>query len=200
MSTALMIPVALVLALVAPAQPREAPRLVPLRPMTSDTEVIYGDPEAAGQPFVMRIRELPGTVIPPHSHPVDEHITVLEGTFFFALSDTFDLTLLQELKAGSYAFAPRGSTMFGASPEGAVVQIHGVGPFHIHWRDGLTTLDDPQADRVFRFRKGETVVGARGRGTIRNGFASGTHIQYEVELSGGRLVMESERDLRRATP
>ena len=154
------------LAMGTPAQPppRPEPRIVPFRPLATDFEVIFGDPEAVGQPFVMRIRELPGTVIPPHSHPVDENITVLEGTFFFAVSDTFDLRLLKELKAGGYAFAPRGATMFGASPDGAVVQVHGVGPFHIHWRDGSKSLDDPDAGAVFRFRKGDAVHGSRGPG------------------------------------
>jgi quercetin dioxygenase-like cupin family protein len=173
-------------------------RFVPLRPLQTDSEVIFGDPEAAGQPFVMRIRELPGTIIPPHSHPVDEHITVVEGTFFFAVSDTFDLSLMKELRAGSYAFAPKGSTMFGASPDGAIVQVHGVGPFHIHWRDGFKSLDDPAAREVFRFRRGETVISSRGRGTVRQGYASGTHIQYEVELASGALVMETESALRSA--
>jgi hypothetical protein len=146
----------------------------------------------------MRIRELPGTIIPPHSHPVDEHITVLQGTFFFAVTDTFDLRLLKELKAGSYAFAPKGSTMFGASPDGAIVQVHGIGPFHIHWRDGLKSLDDPDAGKVFRFRKGDAVVGSRGPGRVRQGYASGTHIQYEVELTNGTLVMETESAIRRS--
>jgi quercetin dioxygenase-like cupin family protein len=177
-------------------QTREA-RFVPLRPLTTDYEVISGDPEAAGQPFVVRIRELPGTIIPPHSHPVDEHLTVLQGTFFFAVSDRFDLSLLKELKAGSYAFAPKGSTMFGSAPDGAIVQVHGVGPFHIHWRDGLKTLEDPAARDIFRFRKGDTVVGSRGPGRIIKGYASGNHVQYEVELTNGTLVMESEAAVRR---
>src|SRR5215468_5833626 len=47
-------------------------RVVPLGKMSGDVEILYGDPEVAGQAFVMRIRELPGTVVPPHSHPVDE--------------------------------------------------------------------------------------------------------------------------------
>ena len=185
------------LSLTQPPQTGEA-RFVPLRPLSTDSEVIFGDPEATGQPFVMRIRELPGTIIPPHSHPVDEHITVLQGTFFFAVSDKFDLSLLKELKAGSYAFAPKGSTMFGASPDGAIVQVHGVGPFHIHWRDGSRSLDDPDSRQVFRFQKGDTVVGSRGSGKIRQGYASGTHIQYEVELANGTLVMETEAAIRKA--
>lgn len=168
--------------------------------MTADFEVISGDPETAGQPFVIRIRELPGTIIPPHSHPVDEHLTVLQGTFYFAVSDKFDLSLLKELKAGGYAFAPKGSTMFGASPDGAIVQVHGVGPFHIHWRDGFKTLEDPAAQDGFRFRKGDSVVGLRGPGRILKGYASGSHIQYEVELTNGTLVMESEADVRRSVP
>ncbi len=178
----------------APDSDRAA-RVVPLKPLAGDTEVVFGDPEVPGQPFVMRIRELPGTVIPLHSHPVDEHITVLEGTFFFAVTDTFDLALLKELKAGGYAFAPKGSTMFGASPDGAVVQVHGVGPFHIHWRDGSKSLDDAGADQVFRFRRKDKVAGSRGAGIIRNGYASGAHIQYEVDLDDGRLVMEMESAL-----
>lgn len=184
--------------LLAQQPPRAEPRLVPLRPLTTDSEVIFGDPDVAGQPFVMRIRELPGTIIPPHTHPVDEHLTVLEGTFLFAVSDTFDLKLLKELKAGGYAFAPKGSTMFGASPDGAIVQVHGIGPFHIHWRDGSKSLDQPGDRDAFRFRKGDRVQGSRGPGRIQQGYASGTHIQYEVELASGKLVMEMESALRKA--
>ena len=71
--------VSLALAPPTSPQPKDAPRhrLVPIRPMSQDVEILYGDPESVGQPFVMRIRELPGGVIPPHRHPVDEHITVL---------------------------------------------------------------------------------------------------------------------------
>jgi len=187
------------LALTLPAQQPQAPeaRFVPLRPLTTDSEVIFGDPGATGQPFVMRIRELPGTIIPPHSHPVDEHITVLEGTFFFAVSEKFDLNLLKELKAGSYAFAPKGSTMFGASPEGAVVQVHGVGPFHIHWRDGFKTLDDSGPHEVFRFRKGDMVTTPRGAGRIKQGYASGDHIQYEIEPRKGTLFMALQSETRK---
>ena len=43
----------------------------------------------------MRIRELPGTRIPLHSHPVDEHITVVQGTWYFAVGDTWDPARLQ---------------------------------------------------------------------------------------------------------
>jgi quercetin dioxygenase-like cupin family protein len=172
-------------------------RVVPLRPMSGDVEVLFGDPEKAGEPFVMRIRELPGTRIPLHSHPVDEHITVVQGTWYFAVGDRWDRSALQELRAGAYAFAPKGSTMYGYSPDGAVVQVHGVGPFHIHWVEGSRTLDDADAAATFRFRRGERVQTPRGRGTIRNGYASGAIVQYEVEVEGGGLFMVDQEELRR---
>lgn len=170
-------------------------RIIPLRPMTGDVEILHGDPEKAGQPFVMRIRELPGTKIPLHSHPVDEHITVVQGTWYFAVGEKWDSAALRELKPGTYAFAPAGSTMFGYSPDGAVVQVHGVGPFHIRWRDGIATLDDSSG--VFRFRKGDRVQAPRGRGTIRQGYASGALVQYEIQSGDGSLFMAEEKVLRR---
>ncbi len=170
-------------------------RIVPLKPMTGDVELLYGDPDVAGQPFVMRIRELPGAKVPPHSHPVDEHITVVQGTWYFALGNEFKREALQELKAGTYAFAPKGSTMFGFSPDGAVVQVHGVGPFHIHWKGGLHTLDDADAKTFFRLAKGAQVSSERGAARIVQGYASGEIIQYELEGADGARFMADEGTL-----
>ena len=76
-------------------------RIIPIRAMSQDVEVLYGDPGEVGEPFVMRIRELPGSVIPPHKHPVDEHITVVQGTLYFGVGEKFDRAALKELKTGS---------------------------------------------------------------------------------------------------
>lgn len=179
------------------------PRIIPLQPLSKDFEVIYGDPEAVGEPFVMRIRELPGTIIPPHKHPVDEHITVVQGTIYFGVGDKFDRAAMKEIKTGGYAFIPKGSTMFGYIPDGAIVQVHGVGPFHIHWRAGNKwldkhkTLDDSDAGCVFKFKKGERVITKRGPGRIRQGYYSGEVLQYEIEGDDGVLYMANEEELRR---
>lgn len=172
-------------------------RLIPLRPMTGDVELLYGDPDVEGQPFVMRIRELPGSVVPPHSHPVDEHITVLQGTWYFGQGEAFDRDRLEELKSGTYAFAPQGTWMFAYSPEGAIVQVHGIGPFQIRWRNGAKTLADGDAASVFRFRRGEQIVARRGRGRIMEAYASGSIVQYEIEDANGDRFMADEQELRR---
>jgi len=172
--------------------------------MSEDVEVLYGDPEKAGEPFVMRIRELPGGIIPPHRHPVDEHITVVQGTLYFAVGDKFDRAAAQELKTGGYVFIPKGSTMFGFTPEGAIVQVHGVGPFRIHWRAGsewhdkYKSLDDADAASIFRFKRGDRVSSPRGSGRIRQGYDSGEVRAYEIDGDDGVLFMAEEKALRPA--
>jgi len=186
--------------------PKPEHRLIPIHPMSEDVEVLYGDPEKPGEPFVMRIRELPGGIIPPHKHPVDENITVVQGTLYFAVGEKFDRGAMKELKAGSYAFIPKGTTMFGWTPEAAIVQVHGVGPFHIHWRAGtgwrdqLKTLDDPDASSVFKFKKGQAVVSQRGSGRIRQGYDSGEMVGYEIDGDDGTLFAAEEKELSPAKP
>jgi quercetin dioxygenase-like cupin family protein len=171
-------------------------RIIPLKSMSGDVEILYGDPETPGEPFVMRIHELPGSIVPPHFHPVDENITVVEGTWYFALGDEFRKEALQELKAGAYAFAPKGSSMFGYSPDGAIVQIHGIGPFRIHWHGGLHSLDDPDAASVFHFARGAPVL-VRGRaGHVTEGYASGKILQYVVQEENGERIQANEDELQ----
>jgi hypothetical protein len=178
-------------------------RIIPIKVMTEDVEVLYGDPEKVGEPFVIRIRELAGGIIPPHRHPVDENITVVQGTLYFGIGDKFDRAAMKKMPVGSYAFIPKGSTMFGYTPDAAIVQVHGVGPFHIEWRAGNTwwhdakTLDDPDAASLFKFKKGERVIAKRGVGHIRQGYDSGEFIGYDVVRSDGSLFMALENELRR---
>jgi quercetin dioxygenase-like cupin family protein len=172
-------------------------RIVPLRPIAGDVEILNGDPEKPGEPFVMRIRELPGTMIPLHSHPVDENITVVQGSWYFAVGNKWDRAALKELRPGDYAFAPKGSTMFGYCPDGAVVQVHGIGPFLIHWMHGAKTLDESDAAATFTLRKGERVHTPRGDGTIRQGYASGEIVQYEIEGADGSRFMANQSEVRR---
>ena len=179
-------------------------RIIPIKFMTQDVEILYGDPEKVGEPFVIRIRELPGGIIPPHRHPVDENITVVKGTLYFGVGEKFDRAAMKKMKAGSYAFIPKGSTMFGYTPEAAIVQVHGVGPFHIQWRAGNTwwdnpkTLDDPDAASVFKFKKGERVIAKRGAGRILHGYNSGEFIGYDIQRADGSLFMALEGELRRS--
>jgi hypothetical protein len=58
-------------------------------------EVVSGDPDKAGAPFVIRIQNVENQVVPPHWHLEDEHLTV-KGTWSIGDGETFDRSALRE--------------------------------------------------------------------------------------------------------
>jgi hypothetical protein len=60
------------------------------------------------------------------------------------------------------------------------------------WPHWLKTLDEAGTASTFMFRKGE-MAAARGAGKIRQRYASGDIIQYEIAIEKGR-----ERNVRSA--
>jgi hypothetical protein len=51
--------------------------------------VVQGDPSIPGEIFTVRLRVPHGYILPPHTHPTDEHVTVLTGTFGVGLGTVF---------------------------------------------------------------------------------------------------------------
>lgn len=172
----------------------EKTKYVPFTPLNEDSVVIHGDIEKDGQEFVMRIRELRGSFIPPHTHPVDEHITVLSGKVCLGTGPEFDRAKLQCLGPGGYAFFAKGTTIFGEAPEPGTVQVHGLGPFHLHWKYPLQTFESPDAAQAFRYRSGQKIRTRYGVGTIEKGWRTGPMIQYETRV-GRELVMATESEV-----
>jgi len=172
----------------------KATKYVPFAPLSEDAVVIQGDIEKEGQEFVMRIRELRGAFIPPHTHPVDEHITVLVGNVCLGTGPEFDRARLQCLGPGGYAFFPKGTTIFGESAEPATVQVHGIGPFHLQWKHPVQSFESPDAAQAFRYRAGQKIRTKYGAGTIEKGWRSGPIIQYETRV-GSELVMATESEV-----
>ena len=64
-----------------------------------------GDPAVAGSPFVIRFRYSTKSRIPPHWHPVDEHLTVLSGTFRIGMGEDGAEASATALGGGAYAAA-----------------------------------------------------------------------------------------------
>src|ERR1051325_12221433 len=107
-------------------RPRDA-RVIALTDFSGDVQILLGDPDSAG-PFVMRIHEPPGTIVPPHSHPVDENITVLRGTFWFGMGPQYDSAALRALPAGGGGLPPPGAAMVCGTPGGRGRTAQGGGP------------------------------------------------------------------------
>jgi quercetin dioxygenase-like cupin family protein len=101
---------------------------------------LAGDPALPG-PFVARLKFPPGFVLPPHVHTTDENVTVLAGTVMSGRGETFDKSKTRTLTAGAFGVTPAGTAHFSHAPDGATLQIHGVGPFTVRYLD---PKDDPR--------------------------------------------------------
>jgi hypothetical protein len=89
---------------------------------------IYGDPAKAG-PYAFRVRAQAGHSLPPHTHPDERTVTVLSGTYWSGVGETFDESSLIAFPAGSFYVIPPGVPHYSAVLSGEVVfQEGGVGP------------------------------------------------------------------------
>ncbi len=110
-----------------------------LRP-GAEIATISGDPDKAGSPFVIRFRYHGKARIPPHWHPVDEHLTVLGGTFRIGMGERGDESAATPLDAGAYAFVPAKMAHYAWADADTTIQVHGIGPFVINY---VNPADDP---------------------------------------------------------
>lgn len=89
---------------------------------------VHGDCDKPGAPCVFQLRFAAGGKIPAHWHPVDENVTVISGTFMAGMGDSYDAAKMTTLPAGTYVFMPKRMHHFAGTKDGALVQVHGVGP------------------------------------------------------------------------
>lgn len=90
---------------------------------------VIGDPEKGGA-WMYRTRVPNPIRVPPHTHPVDEHVTVLEGTWYLGVGRTYAEAGLVAYPAGSYVRIPAGLPHFVATKDGTVMlQSVGEGVF-----------------------------------------------------------------------
>ena len=102
--------------------------------------IIVGDPKKA-VPYVFRAKFPDGYKVMPHWHPVDENVTVLKGTFFMGTGEKFDMKAGMELPPGGFSHMPKGTKHFAMAKGETMIQVHGVGPFEIHY---VNPADDPR--------------------------------------------------------
>ncbi len=130
-------------AIVAPAGTEKWGPAPPVLPPGARLAVLEGDPTQAG-PFTMRLLVPAGYRIPPHFHPVTEHVTVVRGTFQVGMGDRFDPAKLSDLPAGSFAALSPGTRHFAQAKVETVIQLHGVGPWGLTY---VNPADDPRTAR-----------------------------------------------------
>jgi quercetin dioxygenase-like cupin family protein len=112
----------------------------PAFPKGAQIAVLSGDPSKEGL-YVVRLKVPAGYKVPAHTHPNDENITVVSGTFNFGMGDKLDEKKGDALKPGGFAHAPKGMQHYAWFTEDSIVQLHGMGPQGIIY---VNPADDPR--------------------------------------------------------
>jgi uncharacterized RmlC-like cupin family protein len=91
---------------------------------------LLGDSSQGGA-WIDRAKIPAGKRVLAHTHPQDEPVTVIEGTWYLGEGTRFDSTKLKGYPAGSFILIPAGVPHFVAAKDGAVIiQLEGNGKFH----------------------------------------------------------------------
>jgi quercetin dioxygenase-like cupin family protein len=109
-------------------------------PPGAQAAVLYGDPAQEGM-FALRLKLPSGYAIPPHTHPKQEVVTVISGTFSLGMGDTADPAKAQPLGAGGFFSLPPGMAHYASTEGETIVQLNSTGPWSLTYVD---PRDDPR--------------------------------------------------------
>ena len=111
-------------------------------PPGAEIALLHGDPYSEGV-YSVRVKLPPDYVVPPHTHPLTENVTVLEGTLYLGMGETFDREKGEAMGPGAFlSIAPDHAHAAWTEDEPAVFQLHAEGPYEIHYID---PDDDPHS-------------------------------------------------------
>lgn len=182
--------------------------------MDKRIEAVHGDRTKPGEPFVLRIHAEAGYIIMPHTHPVDENMVVLEGSWALGMGDRFDAKALQPMEVGDFGFAEKGMKHFALSKTATVLQVHGIGPFFVYWvtpvyeltdhgvllkkradDPGLKVTDVPKG--CFVLKLGARVHGPGGEGVVIGAQCTPQELtQYRISVADGKNFWAQAKELQ----
>jgi quercetin dioxygenase-like cupin family protein len=116
----------------------------PAFPKGIQLATLIGDPAKAGETVVQRIKFPPNFIMPPHTHPFSEVVTVISGNIGTNAGDKPEKTgaLLQP---GSMWVYPAKHAHYAWTGDGeAVLQVQYTGPGGIEY---VNPADDPRKNR-----------------------------------------------------
>lgn len=177
-------------------------------------EAVRGDRTKPGEPFVIRIHAEAGYIVMPHTHPIDEHIVVVQGSWAVGMGNRFKKEGLEPMEVGDYGFAPKQMAHFALSKSETILQVHGIGPFFTHWVVPVyemtphrvlfkTGAEDPgrlvstTPPECFALKLGIHVHGSYGDGVVVGAQCTpGELTQYRVENHDGVHFWAQGDDLK----
>lgn len=100
----------------------------PSLPAGCEMAVLEGNPQAADL-FTVRFRVTDEFVMPPHTHPKDERVTILAGHMSVAFGAGASHEDARQFGPGDYYVNARGAVHTVWADELAEIQITGIGPW-----------------------------------------------------------------------
>ena len=188
-----------------PAQQPVESHVVPLKKFSAEHrfETVSGDSAKSGEPFVIRIHAEAGYIIMPHTHPVDENIVVLKGSWALGMGERYNGQALEPMEVGTFGRSPKRMAHFALSKTYTIIQVHGIGPFTTQYVVPVYKLTDKgillqtsasepsrpgpaSPPGCFVLKLGDRVRGSSGEGVVVEAQCTpGQLIQYRVEKPDG---------------
>lgn len=109
-------------------------------PAGAQIAVLLGDMSKPGELYVFRAKLPDGYSVAPHTHPMDEHVTVIKGAMMLGFGERREEDRMQELPAGSYVMLPANMPHYNRMKGETILQFHGIGPYDINY---VNPEDDP---------------------------------------------------------
>lgn len=101
--------------------------------------VLEGDPGKAAM-FTVRLEMPDGYKIAAHTHPTDEHLTIIKGTLLLGMGDRVDAAQATALPTGAFSSVTANMHHFAVAKGQTIVQVNSMGPFVLTY---VNPADDP---------------------------------------------------------
>lgn len=101
--------------------------------------VLEGDPGKAAM-FTVRLEMPDGYKIAAHTHPTDEHVTIIKGTLLLGMGDRVDAAQATALPTGAFSSVTANMHHFAVAKGQTIVQVNSMGPFVLTY---VNPADDP---------------------------------------------------------
>ncbi len=116
----------------------------PFLPAGAQIAIVSGDPTKAGK-FTIRLKFPTNYAVPPHWHPTDEHVKLVDGKLAYGMSDRIDKAAAKGLGVGESVVMKAKMHHWVTTGDGATVEVSAMGPFKITY---VHPNDDPRGKQT----------------------------------------------------
>src|SRR5882672_266690 len=110
-------------------------------PSGAQIAVLDGDPSQAGMSYTIGLKMPDGYRVPPHWHPMDASVNVVQGSFIMGVGEKVDPAQAQEMTAGSYMRVSKGVRHYEWTKGETIIYVYGLGPLDTIY---VNSADDPR--------------------------------------------------------